>query len=931
MDRTREFTFNLSIPDLLKKQAEKKTDAIAIAAIGRTPLTYRRLNIHINDIVTALNAIGIDRHDRVAIVLPNGPEMAVAFLAVASTATCATLNPAYRAAEFDFYLSDLNAKVLIIQSGIAEAAKTVAQELGIPIIELSPDLEAEAGIFTLNYQNFPQNPTSNIQHPTSDDVALVLHTSGTTSRPKMVPLTHKNLCTSAHNISQTLNLVESDRCLNVMPLFHIHGLIGALLSSLNVGASIVCTPGFDTTKFFAWVAETRPTWYSAVPTMHQAILAVSQAKIDIIASCPLRLIRSSSASLSPQVMVELENTFNVPVIEAYGMTEASHQMASNPLPPQVRKPGSVGVAAGPEIAIMDEAGNLLPPQEVGEVVIRGVNVTLGYENNPEANKNAFTNGWFRTGDLGYLDIDNYLFLKGRIKEIINRGGEKISPREIDEVLLDHPAIAQVVAFAVPHPLLGENVAATVVLKPEYTATEQEIKEFAATRLADFKVPSIIVFVDEIPKGPTGKLQRIGLAEKLGLTSQESTITKREYTPPRTNLEENLAKIWSEVLGIEEVGIHDNFFSLGGHSLLAVQLIEQIQKIIDVDLPVATLIQASTVAELASIISRPKSTSKFWATLVQIKRNGSQPPFFFHAGGTGAISWTQFGRRLPIDRPFYVLQHPALVGKSMSETSIEQMAADCVEEIRAIQPNGPYFIGGHCTGGIIAFEMAYQLRDRGEKVALLALVDANAPIALPKEDILWQIEAFFYQLSFLVYEAYYSSINKVISYYEYYNYYHVDKLRELGLIGKVTYIGDRLFDQVKLKLKLNKVLPDKLLKTKIGKHENNHEINMPKSSEFVPHLLRYQEAANINQAAKDKYVPRLYGGKITLFRASIQKLEWYLGPTLGWSELAADEVESYKIPGLADRLFEPLSVSLLVEKVKVSLDEAQAEQTNSMSL
>ena len=544
--------------------------------------------------------MGVGRNDRVAVVLPNSPEMAVAFLGIASCATCAPLNPGYRESEYDFYLSDLNAKALIFQSGVAEAAVQVARKRGIPLVELSPIKEAAAGIFQLTIGEVNNPIESGIAQ--SLDVALVLHTSGTTSRPKMVPLTHSNLCSSARNISSTLNLVENDRCLNVMPLFHIHGLIGALLSSLNAGASIVCTPGFYAPNFFQWVEELRPTWYSAVPTMHQGILARVETNRTLIASSAIRLIRSSSAPLPPQVMAELEQAFNAPVIESYGMTEASHQMASNPLPPLARKPGSVGIAAGPEVAIMDEEGNLLSSGEVGEVVIRGANVTSGYENNPQANETAFTNGWFRTGDLGYLDEDNYLFLKGRIKEIINRGGEKISPREVDEVLLDYPAIEQVVTFAAPHTLLGEDVAAAVVLKQGVSATEQEIKEFASSKLADFKIPRVVLFVDEIPKGPTGKRQRIGLAQKLGLTAPDPTATT-EYVPPTTAIEEKLVEIWIEVLRVEKVGINDNFFGLGGDSMLAAQIVNRVREALQVELSFLIFFEQPTVASMAIQITQ----------------------------------------------------------------------------------------------------------------------------------------------------------------------------------------------------------------------------------------------------------------------------------------------------------------------------------------
>ena len=349
-----------------------------------------------------------------------------------------------------------------------------------------------------------------------DDVALVLHTSGTTSRPKIVPLSQRNVCASACNIRDILSLTPADRGLSIMPLFHIHGLIGSVLSTLCAGGSVFCTPGFNALKFFAWMDEAKPTWYTAVPTMHQAILTRAANNREVIARHPLRFIRSSSSSLPPQVLHELERVFNAPVLESYGMTEASHQMTSNPLPPRPHKPGTVGIAAGLEVAIMDENGKLLGPDATGEVVIRGPNVTNGYENNPQANAEGFTNGWFRTGDQGVLDAEGYLTITGRLKEIINRGGEKISPREVDEVLMDHPAIQQVVTFAMPHPKLGEDVAAAVVLREGKSTNEKEIREFAAKRLADFKVPRKILILEEIPKGATGKLQRIGLAQKLGL-------------------------------------------------------------------------------------------------------------------------------------------------------------------------------------------------------------------------------------------------------------------------------------------------------------------------------------------------------------------------------------------------------------------------------
>ncbi len=553
-----------------------------------------------------LNAMGLGRQDRVAIVLANGPEMAVAFLAVTAGATCAPLNPSYRAHEFDFYLSDLKAKALIVESGIDSPARGVARARGIPVIDLSPLTDAEAGTFTLDGEAHSPPVHHGFSRP--EDVALVLHTSGTTSRPKIVPLTQHNICTSAINIGVSLGLNCGDRCLNVMPLFHIHGLIGATLSSLLAGASVVCTPGFYAPEFFGWMAEFRPTWYTAVPTMHQSILSRAESNQEIIRSCKLRFIRSCSSALPPQVMVQLESVFDVPVIEAYGMTEASHQMTSNPLPPRQRKAGSVGVPTGLDVAVMDEGGCLLPPGATGEVVVRGASVTGGYDNNPQANESAFTDGWFRTGDQGFLDADRYLFLTGRLKEMINRAGEKISPREIDEVLIGHPAVAQAVTFALPDPKLGEEVAAAVVLRDESPATARDLREFAAARLADFKVPRKLLILDEIPKGPTGKLQRIGLAEKLGLSNpdQQQPNPDPDFTSPRTPAEEKIAKIWAEILGLSRVSIYDDFFRSGGDSIMATRLLSRVSEDMGIELSLSSFFETPTVVSLAESLENHRA-------------------------------------------------------------------------------------------------------------------------------------------------------------------------------------------------------------------------------------------------------------------------------------------------------------------------------------
>ena len=504
----------VTLKDMLATGADV---APAISAPGRQALTFSGLRDLTAQTLAALNALGIGRNDRVAIVLANGPEMAACYIACASGVTSAPLNPAYRAEEFEFYLSDLNAKALIVEPHGNSPVVEVAQRLGVRLIDLVADEGQPAGSFILVARDgLGGTPAAMGGWAQPGDVSMVLHTSGTTSRPKIVPLSQTNLVASATHIGRTLRFVAGDCGLNVMPLFHIHGLIAGVLAPLAAGSQVFCTPGFNALKFFGWMDEARPTWFTAVPTMHQAILSRAGKNADVIARHPLRFLRSSSSSMPPQVIKEAEEVFGAPLIESYGMTEAAHQMASNPLPPAVRKPGSVGMAAGPEMAIMGENGEILAVGDTGEIVIRGPNVSAGYENNTQANAEGFSHGWFRTGDQGVIDADGYISLTGRLKEIINRGGEKISPREVDEVLMDHPAVAQVVCFGMPHPKLGEEVAAAVVLREGQHATERELQAFVSARAADYKVPKTILFMDEIPKGATGKLQRIGLAAKLGL-------------------------------------------------------------------------------------------------------------------------------------------------------------------------------------------------------------------------------------------------------------------------------------------------------------------------------------------------------------------------------------------------------------------------------
>jgi acyl-CoA synthetase (AMP-forming)/AMP-acid ligase II len=466
-------------------------------------VTYGQLREQVESVAAALAAAGVRRGDRVGMALPNGIPTIVCFLAASMAGTAAPLNPAYKEEEFRFYLEDTNARVLLLPPDGAEEARRAAGDR-VPILSVDMDANGRVSLAGVKGSRVPDAPKV-------DDVALILHTSGSTGRPKRVPLSHANLSISAGNVARSYGLTAADVSLCVMPLFHVHGLVASTLATLSTGGTVVVPTKFSPLSFWRVASDYGVTWYSAVPTLHQLLLArVSPGAPKPAGAEKLRFIRSCSASLPPQVMHDLEAAFGAPVLEAYGMTEAAHQMASNPLPPGKRLPGSVGRGTDVQVSIMDNSGRHMPPGERGEVVIKGRNVITGYENNPEANATSFTDGWFRTGDQGFLDENGYLTLVGRLKELINRGGEKISPREIDEVLLTHPAVAEAVCFGVPHPTWGEEVAAAVVLREN--ASESDLLAYCKERLSDFKRPKKIHITEQIPRTATGKIQRRVVAQ-----------------------------------------------------------------------------------------------------------------------------------------------------------------------------------------------------------------------------------------------------------------------------------------------------------------------------------------------------------------------------------------------------------------------------------
>ncbi|MGA8538196.1 MAG: acyl--CoA ligase [Terriglobales bacterium] len=468
-------------------------------------VTYDSLRQQVLAMANALASAGIHRGDAVAIALPNGLPAIVSFLAASVAGTAAPLNPAYPYEEFLFFLGDTNARILLCPVEGAEFARRAAAELKISVFSVAMSPEGNVHIV-----DAPSGASA--EEPKADDIALVLHTSGSTGRPKRVPLRHFNLAVSAANVANSYALSKEDVSLCIMPLFHVHGLVASAMATLLSGGTVVVPTKFNALSFWRTVREHRVTWYSGVPTMHQVLAARTHQKPPESAS--LRFIRSCSAPLSPELIHKIEGLFDVPFVEAYGMTEAAHQMTTNPLPPRHRKAGSVGVSSGMRVGILDKAGNHQAANERGEVAIQGANVFRGYANNPEANAQAFVNGWFRTGDEGFLDEDGYLHLTGRIKDIIIRGGENIAPHEVDEVLLRHPGVAAAATFGRAHPVLGEEVAAAVVLQEASTATESELIKHCRELLAEYKCPAKIYLVKSIPTTASGKIQRRAVAAAL---------------------------------------------------------------------------------------------------------------------------------------------------------------------------------------------------------------------------------------------------------------------------------------------------------------------------------------------------------------------------------------------------------------------------------
>jgi acyl-CoA synthetase (AMP-forming)/AMP-acid ligase II/thioesterase domain-containing protein/acyl carrier protein len=716
-----ETQYNKTFGDILGGFAQATPDAPAIIAEGRTPLTYRELVLQSDRIRERLNSMGFGRGDRIAIVGRSDAATAALITAVVTGATAMPMNPELSIAEFVVYLRDLKARAVAIDADLDTAARAAAAKIGLPVLEYERIGSDVAGMIDIR----PGTVVGTATRPDPaepDDLVLVLMTSGTTTNSKLIPITHRQLIIKADRYARALDIRPTDRLLNLMPLFHGHGLQGAVFTSYYTGGSFLMLPAFSADEFFRLISTQAPTWYTGSYTFHHAICQAAPDHAEELKKSCLRVVRVGSGLLEAKIANELEGHLGALVLSNYSCTEVS-LICSAPLPPVPRRSGTVGrpLEDGNEVAIMGPDKQLLPPGKRGEVVVRSADVFTGYENDPATNAECFVDGWYRTGDEGVFDDDGYLTLTGRIKDIINRGGEKITPLEVDGALKSHPDVADAMTFPIPHVTLGEEVAAAVIPAPGSDFTDEVLSKYLRGRLAPFKVPRRFVIVDKFPMGPTGKIPRRGLAEAFGLTAA-SAAARPERVPddrPATPLEAKLQRLWTEVLRLDRVGLHEDFFMLGGDSLQAVELFLRIEREFGRRLPRSVLFEAGTVAKMAQTIEEIVPSP----CLVPIQPKGNRPPFFcVHDANGEVLNYRDLAHLVGDAQPFYGIQCRGLDGEEEPFTNVDDMAGHYVREIKKIQPVGPYYIGGYSFGGRVAYVMAQQMRAAGEEIAFLGLLD-----------------------------------------------------------------------------------------------------------------------------------------------------------------------------------------------------------------
>jgi acyl-CoA synthetase (AMP-forming)/AMP-acid ligase II/thioesterase domain-containing protein len=703
-----------TLGQVIRLNAELFPHQPALVSATFTPLSYQDLQRQLDGIRRQLRQAGLACTARIGVLMPNGPEAILAIVAAACSSIAVPLDPRLTPAEIDRRLDLLHLDALLVPQGIVSDARERAENRGIPILEAAPAGQGRLGITIAAPACGSPAPDA---EPDPGAPAFILQTSGTTAEPKLIPFSHANMLAAAARMRSWFGLTAQDRCLKV-----------TVFTPLLTGGSIAVPASGAAVDLAEWFDMLRPTWYSAGPTLHAAVLDKARTLADVGAMHTLRFVLSGGAPLPREVCTDLERVLAVPVLEHYGSSEAA-QIATNRLPPGPRKPGTCGLPWPDTVAIVAEDGTRLPAGERGEVWVRGPTVTAGYLDAPELNRSAFVDGWFRTGDIGSLDEDGCLSLHGRLSEMINRGGEKIAPAETDAALLRHPAVAEAAAFAVSHPRLGEDIAAAVVLHAGANATPMDLRQFLQGELASFKIPRRIHVVDRLPKGTTGKVQRRRLGAALGAAPDEAADPV--YAAPRSpqNLKAELLSLWRRLLKSEVLSDSDDFFECGGDSLLATEMLLELESLVGHPVPEAIMVGAGSIRQLLPRIAEQGTLPS--TPLYPLHADGDRPPLYFFHGdfASGGLCMRRLVQLLGPDQPIIAIDPHGLYGEP-TPASIEAMAADRVPLILERHPGGPILVGGYCNGALVAFEAARLLKAAGREVELVAMVDPPTVSARP---------------------------------------------------------------------------------------------------------------------------------------------------------------------------------------------------------
>jgi acyl-CoA synthetase (AMP-forming)/AMP-acid ligase II/acyl carrier protein len=700
-----------TIASVIAKHAFRHPKRPAIVMTNGRVITYYALWTQIETFGAAFRVHGFGATSRVAVMLP-APEAALAIVATACHTAAVPLNPELTDAELDECLASSRIDAMVTSSKIGTTARDLAARHGVHLFEASNTGPGQLRIIAASGGSAKFDVVS----PSSDTAALILKTSATTGRSKLVPMTHRNIIATAQRFRFWFDLTENDRPLCALPLYYAHGLKGPLMAPLLLGASVALPVPEPDSDIIGLLADLQPTWIDGGQAFLIDVLERARMRRGPLRH-NLRFIRTGGAPLSSEIRTELEATFGVPVLEGYSLTEGT--VSGNGIKPELRKSATVGRPFPNEVAIRAEDGSLLGPGETGEIVFRGPALTSGYLDDEEANSAAFVDGWFRTGDLGSIDAEGFLKVSGRIKEFINRGGEKISPYEIEQALLRHTCVREAAAFAVPHPRLGENVAVSVVLAAGANTTATEIKMFLADQLTSFKIPQQVFFTSALPKGATGKVLRLQLAEA-------ALRRTRNIAPPEGPFHFQILEIWQRLLGRDDIGIDDDFFEAGGDSLLAVQMVCELEAFIGRQVSLSALRAVFTIRELAAAVAEASSPK---AEMVTCAKQGDGTPFFFCHGDfttTRGFYALKLTRMLTCDHPVFLV-HPF---QSPEFLTIEEMAANYLPQILAAHPTGAFRLGGYCSGGLIAWEIARRLERLGREIDFVILIDVPSLNARP---------------------------------------------------------------------------------------------------------------------------------------------------------------------------------------------------------